>query len=53
MRFPNAPSVADAVEEFENVDGDFAPAADFVAQRGGAGKTIAGVANNFFIISPK
>ena len=43
MRFPNAPSVADAVEEFEDVDGDFAPTTDLVAQRGGASEAVFGV----------
>jgi hypothetical protein len=41
VRVAHAASVADAVEEFENVDGDFAAAADFVAQRRGAGAAVA------------
>ena len=37
----DAPGVADAIEELEDMDGDLAPAADFVAQAGGACYTFA------------
>ena len=37
MRVADPASVADAVEEFEDVDGDFASATNLVAQWGGAG----------------
>jgi hypothetical protein len=37
----HASSVPDAVEEFEDVDGDLAPAADLVAQGRGASGAVA------------
>ena len=40
MGVAHTASVADAVKEFEDMDGDFSPAADLVAQWRGAGAAI-------------
>ena len=39
MRVAYASSVTDAIEKFEDMDGNLAPATDLVAQIGGSGHT--------------